>query len=663
MKRIAGIVANAAILATLFLAAPRPSRAQDWLPVPPEDLAMKDNPKQPGLDAMILYREVAVDVSKANVSGDSEHEYMRIKIFTQEGVKRGHVELEYNKTLNSIVHVEGRTIRPDGTIVNFDGQVLETTVEKSSGLKVLAKSFTLPDVQPGCIIEYKYSIQGKPEHVLDWGWIVSQDMYTREAHFTYIPYTGWGSNLHPILRRNLLPADAIPQAQANDSYVMVAHDIPATIEEPLMPPLRPIQARVDFFYEDPDAPSITGPSDKYWNHYAQKWDAVMEKFIDKKKVLDAEVAKTVSPADPPEVKLSKLYARAQQIRNLDIEDYKSIKETKEENIKLNSNVEDVLNRGYAHGTQINYLFVGLARSAGFDATEAYIAPRNAEVFLAASNDLRQVTDELVWVRAGSKEYYLDPAARYFPFGLLPWYETSTSGFRIDKRGATMVDTPNPDSSEATLVRSADLSIQQSGEITGTIQVDFTGQEGALVREGERKEDEGGRTKYFEGAIKRWLPAGSEFDVSKIANWDDTSLPVRVEGKLTIPSFATTATERMLMPIDIFQMAQTSEFSAEKRVNAVYIHYPYEEIDDIRVHLPTGYKMEGVPQPKNLDLKAVSCEISASAQGDTVEIKRHLAERNVLFTKEQYSVLRKFFEIVQTNDNAQMVFHNAESAHN
>lgn len=663
MNRVHKIPAYAVILMLAFVAAPHSSRADDWLPIAPEDLAMKDNPKQPGLDAMILYRQVSVDVSKANISGDAENEYYRIKIFTQDGTKRGHVVVEYDKKYANVVHVEGRTIKPDGSIVKFDGQVLETTIEKSSGFKVFAKSFTLPDVQPGCIIEYKYSIQGQPERVLDWGWTVSQDIYTREAHFVYTPYTSYGSNLRPVARRNRLPGNVMPQEQANGSYVMNVQDIPAIVEEPLMPPLRPIQARVDFIYEDPDAPSITSPPDKYWNHYAQKWNGWMEKFIDKKKALDAEVSKVVAPSDTPEIKLRKIYARVQQVRNLDVEDYRSEKEKKDENIKENNNVEDVLNHGYAHNTQLSYLFIGLARAAGFEATEVYIAPRNRAVFLAGMNDLSSVSDEIVWARAGSKEYYLDPAARYFPFGLLPWYETSTNGFRVDKHGATMVDTPNPDSSDATLVRNADLSIQPTGEITGTLQVDFTGQRGALIREEERKEDEAGRTKYFENVVKRWLPAGSEFEVSKVANWDDNSQPVHLEGKVTVPSLATTAAQRMLMPIDIFQMPEMSEFAAEKRTNPVYIHYPYEEVDDIKLHLPPGYKAEGVPPAKNVDLKAVSCEISASAQGGSVEIKRHFAERNVLYSQDQYPTLRKFFQIVKANDSAQMVFQNAESAHN
>jgi hypothetical protein len=462
---------------------------------------MKDNPKQAGLDAMILYRNVVVDVSKANTDGDAESEYYRIKIFTQEGTKRGHVQVEYDKKIASVVHVEGRTIRPDGSIVKFDGQVLETTVEKSSGQKVLAKSFTLPDVEPGCIIEYRYSIQGQPGRVLDWGWVVSENMYTREAHFSYTPYSGYGNNLRPIIRRFALPPDAIATPQANGSYLMVVHDIPGIVDEPLMPPYMPIQSRVTFYYQESDAPPAAGPSDKFWNHYGEKWGGDMEKFIDKKKALDADLAKIVTPGDSPEVKLGKIYARVQTIRNLSYEDYKSAKEYKDENLKPNLNVEDVLNHNYGYGRQINDLFIGLARAAGFDATAVFIAPRNIEMFIPSGNDESELSDDVVWVHAGSKDHYLNPAARYFPFGILPWYETSTSGIKVDKHGATIVDTPDPVASDAALVRNAELEIQPSGEITGTIRVDYAGQRGALIRGDERKDDDSGRKKFFEAEIK------------------------------------------------------------------------------------------------------------------------------------------------------------------
>jgi Domain of Unknown Function with PDB structure (DUF3857) len=653
-----------AVLCFLLLSSAHVARATvGWLPIPPEDLALKDNPKQPGADAMILYRELIDDASKAGSSGDTLEEYERMKIFTQEGTKYGHIEIPFSKGYQTVVYISGRTIKPDGTIVKFDGQVLESTAVKSSGLTVFVKTFTLPDVQPGCIIEYKYQLAGQAGWVHSHEWIVSEQIYTREAQFSYVPNTSYMNGLRPMSSTYLLPADAALKEQSNGSYLMVVHDVPGVVPEPLMPPERPMEARVEFYYQNPDAPAATDSSEHFWNSYAKKWDGELEHFIDKKNALNDELSKIVSPGDNDEVKLRKIYVRVQQIRNLNLEDSKMRQENKDENLKPNSNVEDVLKHGYAYGREINYLFVGLARAAGFDASETWVAPRNVDLFLPKRNDVEEISDELTWVRAGSKEYYLDPAARFFPFGLLPWYETETGGIRVDKHGATIINTPEPVSSDATIVRNADLQVKEDGSISGTIQVDYTGQRAALIREERHREDDTARTKGLEDAVKSWLPAGADFKITKLANWDDNEKPLHVEGTLTIPSFASTAARRMLMPIETFEPAQTASFAIEKRVNPVYFHFPYEEIDDIRFHMPAGFKAESVPPDHNLNLGAVAYQISAVAQNDTVEVKRHLVEKGLIFSKDDYPTLRKFFGLVKTNDDAQMVLENTASAAN
>ena len=626
-----------------------------WLPIPPEDLAMKDNPASPGADAMILYRESVVDTRKTNSDGDSDEEYFRIKVFTKEGTQRGHIEIPFDKEWEDISYVAGRTIRPDGSEVKFDGKVLEATAERAGELKNLVKTFTLPDVEPGCIIEYKFQRQSKPHYVHDLSWTVTQTMYTREAHFSYFPYTGYGGlGLIPLYRIFLLPPEDVPKQQVDGSFSMVVHNLPGVEEEELMPPRRPMEARVEFYYQSPGAPSETDPSDKYWNHYGKKWNGELEHFIDKKNVLGQELSKIVAPSDPPETKLRKIYARVLQIRNLSHEDYRTEKERKEENLKEPSNVEEVLGRGYANSRQVNYLFAGLARAAGFDSTLVYVASRNRDVFLPQRNDVGELRADVVWVRAGGKEYYLDPGARYFAFGILPWYETETSGIRFDKNGGAVVTTPNPDSTDATLIRHADVEVQDDGSISGTIQVDFTGQEAGLVREARRKEDETGRTKELEDRIKQWLPVGSTLEVTKIANWDDVEQPVHIEGTLKTPSFATTSAQRLLTPLDVFQTGQANLFAAAKRVNPIYFHYPYEEIDQLTLRAPTGYNVASAPQPHKSDLGAALYEISASSQGNVVTVKRHLAMKAVLFGPESYPALRAFFGMAKTNDNAQML---------
>jgi transglutaminase-like putative cysteine protease len=663
MDKTKGQLFGVAILAALCLTAGAlPAVATTgWLPISPEDLALKDNPKQPGANAMILYREDVVNASLVHSGGDTVEEYMRIKIFTQEGTKEGHVEIPFVKENESVSYLAGRTIRPDGSIVTFDGQAQETVALKQGRLRVLVKSFTLPDVQPGCIIEYRYQLQGKPDYVIDREWKVTQPIYTREAHFTYVPLAPGG--LIPMHRAHLLPADADLKLEAGGFYTMVVHDIPGLVEEDLMPPQKPVEARVSFYYQDPDAPSATDPSNKYWDHYAKKWDSQLEHFIDKKSELSQEVSKIVAASDSPEAKLRKIYDRVEQIRNLNMEDYKTQQESKDENLKPNNNVADVLTRGYGTERQINYLFVGLVRAAGLDATEAYVATRNSDLFVPASNDVNELQADIVWVRAGSQEYYLDPGARYYRFGLLPWFETETGGIRLDKHGATIVNTPAPVAADATLERKADLKVNDNGSISGTLTIDFTGQRAGQLREEMRKEDETGRKNDLEEQIKHWLPVGSTVEVTKIENWDDIEQPVHLETTIRIPSFAGSATRHLLMPLEIFQPTQMSSFLTATRVNPIYFHYPYQEIDDLELHSPTGYKAEAVPDAQKVNLGAVSYEISALQLADGVEVKRQLTLNGILFGRESYPALRAFFGLVRTKDNAQMVLEDVRTAKN
>ncbi|MGH9715391.1 MAG: DUF3857 domain-containing protein [Candidatus Acidiferrales bacterium] len=242
-----------------------------WLPVSPADLAMKDNPKQPGEDAMILYRESVVDTRTANTSGDSVEEYVRIKIFTQAGTERGHVVIQYDKDWENIPSVTGRTILPDGTIKDFHGKVLDTTIVKAGNYTASAKTFTLPDVQPGCIIEYKYYRQASPQYLHNEEWILSSNLYTREAHFTYYPYEGEGGlGVTPLYRTYLLPPSAKMKREMDGSYTLEVSDVPAVVDEPLMPPKVVIEPRVEFYYEGPEDPDPTWSKERYWNHFAKK---------------------------------------------------------------------------------------------------------------------------------------------------------------------------------------------------------------------------------------------------------------------------------------------------------------------------------------------------------------------------------------------------------
>jgi Domain of Unknown Function with PDB structure (DUF3857) len=630
----------------------------DWRPIAPEDLQLKDNPASPGAHAMILYRENDVDSNESWVK-----EYVRVKIFTEEGTSHANIQIPFLKGTSDIKDIRGRTIQPDGTTINFDGNVFEKVVVKTNGVKVLAKTFTLPDVHPGSVIEYKYREQFDERYLYNEKWIVSGHLFTRDARFSFKPYTGRGS-LPFSYRQFGLPATAVPQLQKDGSYLLEIHNIPGVEEERFMPPEAVLQTRVEFFYRNL-RDSNSGTPEEYWNRKGKEWSDSLDEFINKRDILINELRPLISPEDAPEVKLQKIYVRVQKIRNLSDEHYKSEKESKNEQLKPNANVEDVLKHGYANAREINFTFVGLARAAGFEATEIYVAPRNSNFFFPQMKDSSQLRADIVWVRSGEKEYYLDPAANYYPFGILPWYETATDGLRISKQKQEIVKIPVPVATDAHTMRRADMTIDEHGLAAGKLEIDFTGQRGAVRREDDRDADEIGRRKSLEEEIKGWLPKDSSFEITSITNWDKNDLPLHVEGTAKIPDLGTIVGRRMLVAEEVFKASQAKAFETAKRVNPIYFHYPYEEFDTVTLRAPAGYQIENIPTAAQLKPGPLSYEISASRQGqeNTVEVKRHLLVNGMMFPVTVYPALRQFFNTVKTDDDAQVVFQTAVSAKN
>lgn len=385
----------------------RPLPASDtWQPIASADLALKSNPASPGDHAMILYREESLDDVASTIS-----EYKRIKIFDDQGKDFGDVRIGYRNG-QSVKDVHARTILPNGTIVNFSGKAYDVVVSKSSGERTLARTLALPSVEPGCIIEYRYDIQLDPKYYYDTHWDVQDDLFTRQAVFTVRPYPGASF----FTRASHLPQEARPAKQPDGTYRMELKNITALAQEDLMPPEDMLRGRIEFFYRTRNMQT----TEQFWKDTGKKWNDELDKFTGgHKDQTQQEVSHLVAQGDTEEAKLQKIYDRAQKVRNLLYEDEKTQQEENREKLKTNSNAGDVLKNGYGTGRDINFFFVALARAAGFNATEVYLAPRSLEFFHPDAQEPRQLSADIVDVRLTSGDEYLDPACAACPYGLFP----------------------------------------------------------------------------------------------------------------------------------------------------------------------------------------------------------------------------------------------------
>jgi uncharacterized protein DUF3857 len=189
---------------------------------------------------MILYPESMIKAGESSVS-----EYVRIKIFTARGAKQVDISIPYETSQSSIRDVRARTIRPNGEVVSFEGTVFDKTVVKGQGFNFQEKTFSLPNVEPGCFIEYKYVEQYDRNYYVRLGRTVQGSLFTRQARFSIKPAAGSPSL---YFRQNGLPAAAVPQRQTDRSYTLEIRDLPGLEQEAYMAPEKTLKAGVEFFY-------------------------------------------------------------------------------------------------------------------------------------------------------------------------------------------------------------------------------------------------------------------------------------------------------------------------------------------------------------------------------------------------------------------------------
>src|SRR5437016_3000302 len=234
------------LAACLLSAAVSFAQKEDWLPITQQDLQVKEVPGVPGASAIQLYYADFIDDVR-----HSEYLHHRIKILNEKGIKYADVEIILPPEW-SISELKARTIHPDGKVIEFSGKPFEKTLIKGKGLKVLAKSFTLPDVTVGSMIEYRYRYNPPEGEILRNEWIIQHELYTVKEYFRMKPYQGpWsnasGEGAAQVQVSYKLPVNLLPKVKG-DEYQMEAENMPAFEEEQYMPPVETYKPHVRFFY-------------------------------------------------------------------------------------------------------------------------------------------------------------------------------------------------------------------------------------------------------------------------------------------------------------------------------------------------------------------------------------------------------------------------------
>jgi hypothetical protein len=615
------------------------AQSHSWLPLDPKDLQMTEFKQLPGAEAVLLnYQNEIDDVSH------TEFFYSRIKVLTDGGKRHANVEIPItDKT--TVMELAARTIHPDGKIVDLTNQPFEKVVFQGKGLRIRVKAFTLPQVSAGDIIEYRYELHYGDKGLRHHHWTVQHDLYALKEHFWF--------RYDKKYSVKWLPTAGLQQSPDHDSKAgilqMDSENIAPFEAEEQMPPEDGYKLEMKFFYT---TPFMSSPS-SYWLETGRLWSEGINYFLGNHKEIASAAAEAIGSETDPDKKLRKLYARAQEIRNLTYERSRTQKEQKKEELKPPKTVVDILRHGYGDRNDVTMFFVAMARGAGFTSSVAFVSSRESRLFDREVMSFSQLDSEIAVVRLNGKRVFLDPGTRYCPYGVLRWFRTGTAAMDMSDPGG-LISTPGAAEEGASLSRSAELKLGADGAAKGEVRIEYFGGEALERRLSALETDEAGRKKELEDEVKQWLPANAKVEMTDSVAWDKEYEPLTAVFKVEVPEFASAAGKRLLIPTALFLPKVKRVLKSGPRKYPIYYHYAFTEIDALSLEVPEGYSAETLAAPQTVTTKLGSYSSSADTTGKRVNLARSLKLKGMYFQPDLYNELRDFFVKVQAGDELQTV---------
>lgn len=666
---------------------------------------MTSDPKAPGADAVYLYREETAD--------DPHHfhsVYARIKILTERGKEAATVHITYSRNFvfdasgdnssrmgsgtanhwqapdinhagedrpwdtasfnvrTDVSALEGRTIHPDGTVVPLTGAPADLLKVKRGGNEVNELTFTLPSVEVGSILEYRFQIR-YDRYLKAPDWQVQQPYFVHRAHYSFTPaerflpvrgQTGSGSidnsaaiDMNGEIMTDIRDAAVLPpgkavKLEASGNYTLDLTDIPPFPRERFGPPMAGQAYQVSFFY------TPTPDEKEFWQKEMGHWMKNLNQYIAPTPLLQRTVAELTTPSDAPLDKARKIFAAVGGLENSDfgLDGEPGIGS---EWIPA-GRVETVLQEKKGTSNQLAFLYLALARVAGLNARPERIASRSQRIFSAQFLRTDQLDTVVIALNIDGKEITVDPGAKMAPFQTMHWAHAGAGGVTVGSGNKVeTIITPLQLNTDNSTLKVGTVNVSPVGAISGTLKVGFVGQPAIQLRQLAIRSGADAVKEEINKMLAREVPDGIEAKVDHVAYLDDPYKQllavVPVSGLL-----ATNTGRRLVLPRLFFESKETNPFPPDdSRSLPVDMRYPAQEQEQITYVFPSGFALEGVPPDSVMKWEEnAAYQLKSKATANSVTSARILARGFTLLDAKEYAPLRDFYQKVVTADQQQLV---------
>jgi hypothetical protein len=598
------------------------------------DLEMKECDFDKNAEAMVLFDKGQLDYILG--SGIDLERHVRIKILNDKGKDRADIHLSYINWKNDEgikdITAQVYNLDPSGNIVvtKLDKkQIFEKQINKREAEKI----FTLPDVKPGTIIEYKY----KHTNIGMMNWYFQRSIPVKYSEFTF--------DFPNEVDISFLPKCYMPYEQRTDNAgnrtvrFFSMSNVPALRDEPFI------------LNEDDYMQKIETKTIAYENSRGLRQSIIVNwlqviRFLMEDEDFGLQIKKEIPRTADLDAQLKNIRDPYRRMKVI----YEYVKKNMEWNgspgIWALEGVKAAWKDKKGTAGEINLILINLLKDAGLNVKPILVSTHDNGLVnsVDAGTEWRpgfyQFNKVLAWVTIGDNIYVLDGTEKETPANLIPMDVVATEGLVIEKIetlewGWETLWKNNLEYRNAVFLQA---EITADGKLTGDASIASYDYARLSKISTARK----GKKEFTEEYFSSNNP-GITIDSVTLENIDKDSLPLLQ--KIHFNEQLSASGNYQYFSVNLFTGLEENPFVADERISDVFFGILQNHSIIGNISIPDGYEFDELP--KNIKMIMPDTSIIVTRASRAVEkmltFRINLEFKKPYYSAEEYEGFKEFYK--------------------
>lgn len=519
-----------------------------------------------------------------------------------------------------------------------------------------AESVKFLEPKIGSVIGYEYVFKSRP-YMFEDDWYFQDTVPVHTSRVSLQLPPGWEFSAHFFNMAEQKPAN--PSA---GQYVWELHDFPGVENEPQMPSWRSVAEWMGLKYF-PRNPALRMKTTGTWQDIGIWYNGLIVHRRDLSPQIQQKVAALT--AGKPDT-LGKIRAIADYMRNIR---YFGV-EIGIGGLQPHTAAE-VFSRGWGDCKDKVTLLSAMLSQIGVesyytmvDTDRGFVRPDypslEGDHMIIAIRLPTELAEESFYATVNDPKLgrllFFDPTNPYVPLGYLPWYLQDGYGLVIAPDGGHIIKLPLLPPLSNRVLREAKLSLDATGNLTGSVDELRWGTPASIEREELLETVPAKRAEIFE----RFLGASlEEFVLSKagIGELDQYDQTLSLTYQFAAYGYAKSAGDLLILRPRVLGVDSTLlNMLTRKNVRKYPVQFSdATRMDDlVDIKLPSGYKPEELPQPLSADCAYASYKSAVTLNGDTLHYQRTYEVKDVEVPADKLGELRAFYQQVAEDERSSAI---------